>query len=1628
MNLPRHPKAKHFHSLGLLAGVQCFAELEARIAALPSEQARGAALEIFAEACLATQRIYQAREVWPGNSMPSALRQQLRLPLADMGVDGVFISAADEPVCYQSKFRTGRPALTWTELSTFYGLADVGGRRLLFTNCDVIARVAEERLGAIFVRGSDLDRLTPEDFQIIEAWLAEQPVTLKRKTPDSHQLVAVDEIVHGLSRGPRATALMACGSGKTLVALWTAERIDARTVLILLPSLALVRQTLHVWLHETSWQEVQFLCVCSDPTVQGEEDSLLVRPSDLDFAVTTKSDDVRRFIQRPSDSVRLVFSTYQSSKVVAEAVIGLPPFDFAVFDEAHKTAGREGAKFALALQDENVPIARRLFMTATPRHYDVAKKDKFGESKVVFSMDAPETYGPVVHRLPFSAAAKAGIITDYKVIISVVTSEMVTNEALRLGVVLVDGDEVKARQVANQIALKSAIEKYKVSKIFTFHSKVASAKSFTSDGPEGIGNHLDDFHCAHIEGAMTTAYRERIMRDFAASPRAILSNARCLTEGVDVPTVDMVAFLSPKRSLVDIVQATGRAMRLSPETGKEIGYVLVPLYVEKARGETIEQAVLRSNFDEVWTVLQGLKEQDDLLAQIIASIRTERGRTGGFDDSRFRERVEILGPELSLETLRSTITAACIDAIGENWFERYGQLVSYKKLHGNCDIPARWPENQKLATWVVDQRVRKRDGNLESDKVDLLNQLSFNWNPRDTNWRGMYLELVKFQKRFRHCRVPQNWKENNSLAHWVKTQRADYANGELHGDRVVLLQKIGFEWRVELRTWDERFADLCAFKSRFGHTRVHVKWPEDPLLGGWVVRQRQDFRKHRLSEDCIAKLNSIGFEWDGRRTAGDFKRNNSAMDKQWFEVFERFKAYAEVHGPETVKVIDKETRILNRWMLSQRAANSQGRLSESRFEALDKIGFVWQSKARRVGIPKPRVRVKDFKVTRTWDELYSDLVDFFKLNGHCNVPADWSANPELARWILLQRRAKKANQLAPEQVVRMEEIGFAWSVHEGDWEAMFVKLTDYMRPMNNGRQRELQPSRELRRWMLKQRESKKRGELIPEREKKLASIGFEWAPFSARWEKMFGELKKFRLEHGHCRVPYGWKINRALASWVSVQRARRSEGKLSASRIELLESLGFAWKSGGYEGKLSPDEAWDLMYKQLEEHVLKTGSAYVPQINPENPKLGWWVTTQRRNRRRNRLEAAQIEKLDSLNFDWEPTNGRSGDSGTDTGYLRLSDQHVFQTRWLLRFEELLAYKAIHGNCRVPLGWPQNKQLASWVGVQRGRFKSGLLAQDRIKKLESIGFEWFLKIGAARERKLDGGIDFETLWRNRLDELAAYKNEFGGCRVPSGWSRNPQLANWVGVQRRRYKQGRLTAGRIASLNALGFEWVVDSHINSSICGNSAAAKRERWDVMFERLQYYKNEYGNCLVPQGWKLDTKLADWVTAQRTARNREQLATERIERLNSLGFDWDPIATRWEEMFQQLLTFKEQQGHTNVPQGRPEWKDLANWVRNQRKARVQNQPIMKERSKRLDEIGFVWRVVEKDAWDLMFDSLAEFKQSSGHCNVPQKGNENQKLGKWVNTMRWHFKQGKLQEDRVRKLESLGFVWNTRIK
>ena len=791
---PKHPKAGLYLHRKLFDGLARFTDLESRIADLPTRQERGDAFEVFVEAYLATQRLYQAKTVWPFAMLPLAVKERFALGQTDVGVDGMFETHMGEFHAYQAKFRTDRPSLTWDELSTFMGLTDQIAERVVITNCNELSSVLSDRRGFYAIRGADLDRLQTEDLEAIRNWLAGSIVEQRRKRPLPRQQGAIDAIIRTFKDYDRATLLMPCGTGKTLVALWVVERLGNQKILVLMPSLALVSQTLHEWLKETRWDNPSFLCVCSDPTVtRRAEDSLVLNQADVDFPVTTKSEAVRSFLERATEGVKVIFSTYQSSRVVAAGMGKMERFDVGIFDEAHKTAGNVETQFSFALQDANLGITKRLFMTATPRHYDVRMRDKEGNAKLIYSMDVPEVYGPVAYRLSFAQAVQDGMICGYKVLISIVTTGMVDNELLRRGTVKVQDAEVNARQVANQLVINEVIRKYGVKKIITFHSSVAAAASFTAHGPEGIESHVPALQAFHVNGTMGSGTRDLILMAFAEGERTLISNARCLTEGVDVPAVDMVAFLSPKRSLVDIVQATGRAMRKSERTNKTIGYVLVPLFVEQAAGETIDKAVARADFEEIWTVLQALQEHDEVLAQTLAHMRDPRRMVGNFDRETFGNTVEFLGTDVPLNILHDSLTTRILDGLSL-WEAMFNALSEFKEKQGGCDVPLAWPDNPQLGKWVESQRVARRRGWLNENQIRRLNDIGFTW---ESSWEAMFEALHQYKKKHGHCDVmffPGDKPIVEELSNWTHKQRLERRHGRLTEGQITRLNKIGFEW------------------------------------------------------------------------------------------------------------------------------------------------------------------------------------------------------------------------------------------------------------------------------------------------------------------------------------------------------------------------------------------------------------------------------------------------------------------------------------------------------------------------------------------------------------------------------------------------------------------------------------------------------------------------------------------------------------------------------------------------------------------------------------------------------------------------------------------------------------------
>jgi superfamily II DNA or RNA helicase len=1028
MGIPKHPKTISILHSKLFDGLISFKELEARIASLPTEKERGDAFEVFAEAFLATQAIVGAQQVWPFDALPQGIKKRLGLKGKDQGVDGVFETNTGESVAYQVKYRSARKPITWGEISTFVGLAEKAHNRLVFTNSYIIRDPLIERERLYCYRGYDLDQLEARDFQAIRDYLTETPQPIPQKELRSHQVEAQRRILEALKQADRTILEMACGTGKTLTALRIAESYGAKTLLCLFPSLALIRQTLQEWCKETKWEpgEWIFLCVCSDPTVQIYDDVVLVN-SDLNFPVSTDSQTVREFLTLPFDGVRVVFSTYQSSLVVAKGMT--EAFELAIFDEAHRTAGREGTNFSFALSDKNLPIKKRLFMTATPRHYRI-KEDL--EESAVFSMDKPEVYGHVDFRYPFSKAVTEGQICDYRIVISCIGREDLRRHDLEHGETLV-GDEVyRSRFAASLLTLSKVIDDNKLKKVIAFTSRVKDAKKVA----EKLPSFLPEVEPFFVSGDMQTAQREEEMQAFRECEKGVITNARCLTEGVDVPAVDAVAFLTPKKSKIDIVQAVGRAMRTSP--GKGYGFVVLPVQLEF--GETEEEAVKKTNFDMVWDVVRFLLEQDSQAEEIFQKIRIEQGSGRPIDFSRLREKVQVLGVNIALEDLEQAIYLRLLERTVSNWWEMYGKLLTYHKIFGNCKVPQGWKEDPKLANWVSMMRQIRKRGRLDAEKVSLLDEIAFEWEVYDREaWHGMYHAIKNY---FEQNKTLQNIDAvHQGAMRWWNHHKTQFKRMKLAPEKAKLMDYLVrlIDRTLQDEYWWDKFNEIKKHTQKHGYyfpndwlwrnsnsieslssdkqelllrelicfpnwyeiqwweiaqkvrnlilANLKLKGTERQKLMNWIIKQKKRitdkntpkswlelplYRGETLAPDMVdyikylLSLQKIIIEadwWSNFRLAKSYYLENSSLNG------------ISVGGPSLKKIYA--------WLHNQEKHMLKGTLPTDKAKALTSIGIgmISRRKVRRIEV----------------SERLKELEQFYNDNGS-SLSGLWKLNPALFKW------------------------------------------------------------------------------------------------------------------------------------------------------------------------------------------------------------------------------------------------------------------------------------------------------------------------------------------------------------------------------------------------------------------------------------------------------------------------------------------------------------------------------------------------------------------------------------------------------------------------------------------------------
>ncbi|MFC9836509.1 DEAD/DEAH box helicase [Rhodococcus sp. NPDC127530] len=715
---------------------------------------------------------------------------------ADTGIDLVAQERETGEYCaIQCKFYEPDHYLQKSDIDSFF---TASGKtpftsRIIVSTTDKWGKNAEDALEkqqipAVRISLADLAQ-APIDWDL--AWptpgVEPELKVLPKKGLRPHQREAVKHVFDGFTTADRGKLIMACGTGKTFTSLKIAEgttqaKSGPATVLFLVPSISLLSQTLQEWTANCELTLRSF-AVCSDTKVGKRSDTEDISICDLAIPATTNTDKLVTAINNTDHGAELtvIFSTYQSIAVVSESQKqGLPEFDLVICDEAHRTtgvtlAGQDESQFVRVHDNTYIQAAKRLYMTATPRLFDDnTKTDAKNKSALLASMDDETLYGPEFHRLGFGEAVERDLLTDYKVLILTVDEkyiakslqEQVADENNEINL----DDAVKIVGCWNGLAKRSGQtpdgegfppNAVPMRRAVAFSQSIKASKKLRDrfaevlDGYDDADDEVLRCEVHHVDGTYNALERNHELEWLKAPTDdrvcRILSNARCLSEGVDVPNLDSVLFLNPRNSVVDVVQSVGRVMRKAD--GKDYGYIILPVGIPS--GMAAEKALAdNKRYKVVWQVLQALRAHDDRFNATINKIDLNKKKpdnimvgTVGLDDgsssgdstetsastgdgaSDAADAVAATQMALfSVEEWRDAIYAKIVTKVGERtYWEDWAKSVAQIAEHHTTRITALLETPDSLVSKTFDDFLlglqnNLNDGIARADAIDMLAQ------------------------------------------------------------------------------------------------------------------------------------------------------------------------------------------------------------------------------------------------------------------------------------------------------------------------------------------------------------------------------------------------------------------------------------------------------------------------------------------------------------------------------------------------------------------------------------------------------------------------------------------------------------------------------------------------------------------------------------------------------------------------------------------------------------------------------------------------------------------------------------------------------------------------------------------
>lgn len=760
-----------------------------------SEKDKGERFERLMQAYLQTDPNYASRfkNVWMWNEFPG----KKELGGTDTGIDLVALTHegdywAIQCKCYQESATIDKPAVD-SFLSTSSkefkneNLLTTGfAHRLWISTTNKWGTNATE---AIRNQNPPVTRInlfglmeSPVDWEKLEQGVHGEAARTARKSLRPHQKEALDNTHEHFKNADRGKLIMACGTGKTFNSLRIAENeTDGKgTVLFLVPSIALLGQTLREWSADAN-EPINAICICSDPAItkrkKKNDDSDSFSIVDLALPASTDSDSILQQFQQIKANNRpgmtVVFSTYQSIDVIArtQKVLlknGFDEFDLIICDEAHRTtgvslAGKDKSAFMKVHDADFIKAKKRLYMTATPRLYSDDSKSKAAQADAgLCSMDDPKKYGEEMYRIGFGEAVEKGLLTDYKVLILTLNDKDVPPAVQRM---IADEEmEITTDDASKLIGCINALSKQflgvdgktkesdpePMRRAVAFCANIATSKKITTTYntttkaylgslPTSTKEQMVSVASRHMDGTMAAPQRDEMLswlkEETDQNECRIITNVRVLSEGVDVPSLDAVLFLSARNSQVDVVQSVGRVMRIAP--GKKYGYIIIPVVVP-ADVEADKALNDNERYKVVWTVLNALRAHDDRFNATVNKIELNKKKPNNILVGRPETAFDDNGNPVSSGSDPDTTTAN--QEINRQMILQFEQLQSVifarmvQKV-GDCGY---WDQWAKDVAQIADRQIERIESliNNNPDKRaefdNFLDGLQKNINPSIT--------------------------------------------------------------------------------------------------------------------------------------------------------------------------------------------------------------------------------------------------------------------------------------------------------------------------------------------------------------------------------------------------------------------------------------------------------------------------------------------------------------------------------------------------------------------------------------------------------------------------------------------------------------------------------------------------------------------------------------------------------------------------------------------------------------------------------------------------------------------------------------------------------------------------------